>query len=390
MEAKSDMKNIHGVCHNPDFRKEWSQIEFELQCAKRLQINSIRFWLDKKEWKETSKQYLSNIQKFIALCFQYEITVMPILWNGNFITMFNELSDAEWDEERKYAQAVFDALAGEEGIFLWDIINEPMCNDYMGKAGKEETAARYQVLKEYARKLCEVFREIAPDVPITVGHEQAWHCESTVDLVDVISFHEYHCTRSEIKQSYEKAMEFSRNNGNKPVLNTETGCIGRANPYEIELEMCNKYNIGWYLFNLVCEGSWGDIHGLIYPDGTIRDPAVIAAMFGFFRKRSADRILPAPNRERHANKAVEKVKEVLQVEEESQFVNKKITTDEILEAAEYCVNILEACELVPMYEPPSVRIACWRETEEAKRDVQAIRKFAYEMAKLLQEKCLIL
>lgn len=390
MGVKSDMKNIHGVCHNPDFRKEWSQIEFELQCAKRLQINSIRFWLDKKEWKETGKQYLSNIQKFIALCFQYEITVMPILWNGNFITMFNELSDAEWDEERKYAQAVFDALAGEEGIFLWDIINEPMCNDYMGKAGKEETAARYQVLKEYARKLCEVFREIAPDVPITVGHEQAWHCESTVDLVDVISFHEYHCTRSEIKQSYEKAMEFSRNNGNKPVLNTETGCIGRANPYEIELEMCNKYNIGWYLFNLVCEGSWGDIHGLIYPDGTIRDPAVIAAMFGFFRKRSADRILPAPNRERHANKAVEKVKEVLQVEEESQFVNKKITTDEILEAAEYCVNILEACELVPMYEPPSVRIACWRETEEAKRDVQAIRKFAYEMAKLLQEKCLIL
>ncbi|MEJ2147381.1 MAG: hypothetical protein P8020_19845 [Acidobacteriota bacterium] len=29
------------------------------------------------------------------------------------------------------------------------------------------------------------------------------------------------------------------------------------------------------------QGYWGEIHGLFYPDGTIRDPATIAAiMFG--------------------------------------------------------------------------------------------------------------
>lgn len=390
MNLKIDMKDVRGVCHNPDFRKEWCQMEFELQCAKRLQINSVRFWLEEKVWKENAVEYLSNIRKFISLCWKYEISVMPILWNGNFITDFIELDDEEWEEKKRYVKDVFDTLSGEEGILMWDIINEPMCNDYLGKAKPEEYEARYEVMKRYARTLCIIFRDIAPDVPITVGHEQVQHCTSTIDLVDVISFHEYNCTRKEINRSYETAMELSRCSGNKPVLNTETGCIGRANPYDIELEMCGQYQVGWYLFNLVCEGSWGDIHGLIYPDGTIRDPAVIAALYGFFRNRTAGRILPAPNRECHANIAIEKVKNILKVEEESQFVNKKVATEEILEAAEYCVNILEACELVPMYNLPSARIACWRTMKEEERNIQEIKQFAYDMAKLLQEKCLIM
>lgn len=99
---------------------------------------------------------------------------------------------------------------------------------------------------------------------------------------------------------------------------------------------------------------------MVYPNGTIRD------------------------------QAIERVKAVLKIEEESQFVNKKVTTEEILEAAEYCVNILEACELVPMYDLPSARIACWRSMKEKDRNPQEIKQFAYDMVKLLQEKCLIL
>lgn len=390
MKLLIDTKNIRGVCHNPDFKKEWSQMEFELQCAKRLQINSVRFWLDKEAWKENSIEYLSNIKRFVALCWKYDISVMPILWNGNYISEFVLPSDSEWENENRYAKEVYDTLSGEPGVLMWDIINEPMCNEYLGKARSEEYERRYKELQIYARALCKIFRRIAPDVPITVGHEQVEHCESTIDLVDVISFHEYHCTRKEIRNSYLKVAELSERCGNKPILNTETGCIGRANPYDIELEMCTEYQIGWYLFNLVCEQPWGDMHGLIYPDGTIRDATVIAALFGFFRNRTQNRILPAPNRERHANKAIEQVKAVLKTEEESQFVNKKVTTDEILEAAEYCVNILESCELVPMCELPSATIECWRAMKEEDRNEHEIRHFAYDMAKILQEKCYIL
>lgn len=390
MQLKMNTKNIRGVCHNPDFNKEWSQIEYELQCAERLRINSVRFWMDEGEWRNNPTGYLADIKRFISLCWKYRITVMPILWNGNFITVFTEPSREEWKAKKMYAKEVIRALSDEEGILMWDVINEPMCNDYMRKAEPQEYEARYEELKRYARNLCGILKDIVPDAPITVGHEQVQHCRTTVDLVDAISFHEYHCTRKEITQSYEMAIELSECNGNKPLINTETGCIGRANPYDIELEMCGKYQIGWYLFNLVSEGIWGDIHGLIYPDGTIRDPAIIAALFGFFRNRTAERILPNPNKEGHVYKAIEGVSNILKIEEESLFMNKTVTTGEILEAAEYCVNILEACELVPMYDSPSARITCWRAMKEDERNVQEIREFAYSMAKILKEKCFIL
>ena len=62
------------------------------------------------------------------------------------------------------------------------------------------------------------------------------------------------------------------------------------------------------------------------------------------------------------------------------------TAQEVLEAAEFCANLLEACELVPMYDPPTARIARIRKAG----DEREARKLAYELAVLLQEKCLLL
>ena len=145
------------------------------------------------------------------------------------------------------------------------------------------------------------------------------------------------------------AEKLAMEHGGKPILNTETGCVGRANPYDAEIELAAKHHVGWYLFNLVSEGFWGDIHGLVYPDGTIRDPATIAALFGFFRNRSESRILANPNKECHAYRAVQAVEDALRVEPTTLFLSRKKTTDDILEAAEYCVNLLEAAEMVPMW-----------------------------------------
>ena len=76
------------------------------------------------------------------------------------------------------------------------------------------------------------------------------------------------------------------------------------------------------------------------------------------------------------------------VEPTTLFLSRKKTTDDILEAAEYCVNLLEAAEMVPMWDAPSARIACWRRQPEEERDVQAIKRFAYEMAQLVRKNCL--
>ena len=44
-----------------------------------------------------------------------------------------------------------------------------------------------------------------------------------------------------------RAIELSEKYG-KPVINNQTGRPRRSNPYDVAVEMANKYHIGWYLF----------------------------------------------------------------------------------------------------------------------------------------------
>ncbi|MGI5895524.1 MAG: cellulase family glycosylhydrolase [Oscillospiraceae bacterium] len=390
MKLRNDYSDIRGVCHYPDASKSKEQVERELGYAERLQINSIRFWLRQEEWEADADGYFELVLDFIRRCNTHGISVMPIFWNGNSIASFTTPTEAEWKNMEEYAAAVMDALKGEPNILMWDVMNEPYCNDYIRKCPDPALLPeRMEHLQKLVRRMCGIIRGLDPDGVLTVGHELISHCESTVDLIDVISFHDYLKTRAEIEAVYTAAEQLSQKTG-KPLLNTETGCIGRSNPYDLELEICSSHKVGWYLFQLMVEGSWGDIHGIVYPDGTIRDPAIVAAMFGFYRKHTPGRMRANPNKEGYVYGAVEAVEQVLRVEETALFQSKRKTTDDILEAAERCVNILESNELVPMWNPPSAQIADWRAQPEAERDLFAIKKFAYDMAKLLRESCLIL
>ena len=393
MKPLKDYSFIRGVCHNPTLgltKKELEErLDRELGYCRKLNLNSIRFWLVPEEYDKNPRGYLDIIESFIKKCNEFDITVMPILWNGNFITDFEDPSEEWYEKAAIYAGDVIGRFKDEPNILMWDVINEPMCNDYMNHSPAEEYDERFEKIKKYIRRLFTIVKELDRENCLTVGHEQVRHCLSTDDLVDVICYHDYLGTRREIEGAIFDA-ERLRDKWNKPILNTETGCVGRANPYEIELELAQKHRVGWYVFNLISEGFWGDIHGLVYPDGTIRDPAVIAALFGFFRNREGGRIPVNANKEGHADRAVKRVVDVLRVEPTTLFMSRDKTTEEILEAAEYCVNILEGAEMVPMWNPPSARIEAFRRIPEEKRDVYEIREFAYSMAKLLKEKCHIL
>ena len=151
--------------------------------------------------------------------------------------------------------------------------------------------------------------------------------------------------------------------------------------------ICQKHKVGWYLFCLVAESFWGDIHGVIYPDGTVRDPSIVAAMLGFFRNRDVNAQPYYANKEGFGFTAVEAVREALDTHQVALFHAKKKTTDDILEAAEKCANLLEAAQLVSMDNPPSAKLLYFRSLPEEKRNLQEIRKFAYELAELVKEKC---
>jgi hypothetical protein len=50
--------------------------------------------------------------------------------------------------------------------------------------------------------------------------------------------------------------------------------------------------VGYYLWELmiVWDGTrgWGNVHGIFYPDGTIRDPSIPMAVMGIFRNRGPE------------------------------------------------------------------------------------------------------
>ena len=78
----------------------------------------------------------------------------------------------------------------------------------------------------------------------------------TAPLVDVLIFHDYSATRGRMNRIYDYAEKMSKKYG-KPLLNNETGCLCRANPYDMTLEILEERKIGWYLFELtIGEDMW--------------------------------------------------------------------------------------------------------------------------------------
>jgi hypothetical protein len=380
-----DYSFIRGVNHG--MQGDQATLERDLGYAKRLNLNSTRIWLSLGAYERDPQAYINRLRNYIRTSHKLGFSTMPILFNGNNLNPdtlkpeFRPRGDA-------YAKAIVEAIMGEPGLLMWDIMNEPFTNPYYERATGDEKKEREAEITAFVRYNLSYIRKLDPVNAITVGYTFSREMEPTADLVDVLSFHDYTNTRASVEGVYRIAEGVSKKFG-KPMLNTETGCIARGNPYDLVLEIAEKHKTGWYLFNLMIQGYWGEIHGLFYPDGTVRDPAIVAAVMGFYRNRNLDTILkPVPNREGHANRAIRAIEEALR-DNPSDFNYSRTPTDRVLDAAEAAANLLEAAEMVPMYVPPTAQIRFWREQPAEKRDRDAIRAFAYELGLTLKKYCLL-
>jgi hypothetical protein len=384
----SDYSFVRGVCYPGGWRNDQAIIERDLGYAQRLQLNSTRVWLSYRAYQQNPDAFIKAIQNYVRTAQRLGISTMPVLWNGNGLNP-DTLKENVRPEGEAYIKAVVEALKNEKGLLMWDIMNEPLWNDYYNHAAEEEKPKRAAEIGEFVRHYIKYVKQLDPVNAVTVGYAFSKELEQSADLVDVLSFHDYLGTRQRVENSYQLAEEVSRKYGNKPMLNSEMACIARANPYDMALEICSRHHMGWYVFELMIAGYWGEVHGLVYPDGTIRDPSIIAALLGFYRNRDLKTSLrPNPNREGGVTRALAELEAALK-DEPSVFGYKKTSTDKILEAAEYCANFLESAEMVPMYEPPTARIKFWREQPEEQRDRNAIRAFAYELGLTLKRQCRI-
>ncbi len=176
--------------------------------------------------------------------------------------------------------------------------------------------------------------------------------EENADVVDVLSFHDYSPTREEIRSNITAAVTFAAK-VNKPVINTEIGCTARANPYDMIIEEYSKAHVGFYVWELMITKYWGNVHGIFYPDGTIRDPSIPAAMLGLYRNRTTNAVEEFPDREGWVTRTVTDGRKWLD--------DTNASYAEGLRLAEIAANILEANELVPMRDLPTRRVVLLRE-----------------------------
>jgi hypothetical protein len=380
-----DYSFIRGV--NYGMNGDQAVIERDLGYAKRINLNSTRIWLSYQGYEKDPQGFIDRLRNYIRTSKRMGFSTMPILWNGNSLNPdtlkpeFRARGDA-------YVKAIVEAIKDEPGLLMWDIMNEPVTNDYVMKATGDEKKQHIDEITGFVRYYLTYVRKLDPVNALTVGYEFSSQLDVAADLEDVISFHDYMPMRSSIEAAYRTAEDISKKYG-KPTLNTETACIARANPYDVVLQIAEEHKTGWYLFNLIIQGYWGEVHGLFYPDGTIRDPAIIAAIMGFYRNRDLNTIVkPVPNREGHAVLALKAIEAAL-TDDPNTFRHSKTSTDKMLDAAEYAANLLEAAEMVPMYVPPSAKIRFWREQPPEKRDRDAIRAFTYDLGLTLKKQCLL-
>jgi len=381
-----DCSKIRGVCYGicPE-----ATVRRELAYGTRVGLNTVRFWLSRIAYAKAGDRYIKQVVDFVRVCHSCGYKSMPILFNGNGLDP-KSIQPEAYAAADSFTEAIMKALKDEPGLLMFDMMNEPLCNPWMSNATGDVRKVRAETTWAFLRREIDVARKSAPNCLFTVGYTTAYEIEqTTAERLDVISFHDYSASRAAGRRNYAKAAEWGRKLG-KQVLQTETGCLARANSYEMALQLCQEYKMGWVLFNLIIDGRCFDEHGIFYPDGTIRDAGTIAAMFGCFRNRgeTCAVIPPNPNREGQADRALKLIRTALDDNTKaSTFANRKMDKKPLLDACEVAANLLEACELVPMCDLPTTKIAAFRKDPNA--DLWEIRKFAYSLALRLKEVCQI-
>src|SRR5277367_1204946 len=257
----------------------------DMDYAKRLNLNQVRVFLGYSAYLTNKPAFRSNLVDFIRVCHARGIGVMVVVpypreWSTN---------QADWPQAKEFAADLVNTIGNgkEPGLAFWDVHNEP-------------GFPRIQ----FARHMASVFRELDKVTPITIGCTTEGEMEATGgDLVDVLCYHDYSSTRHQIDERITRAKQYAASLG-KQVMNTEIGCIARSNPYDVTLEEYEKSGMGWYIWELMITGQWGNVHGVFYADGTVRDPSIVAALLGFFRNRGTNVIPEVPDREGRVTAAV--------------------------------------------------------------------------------------
>lgn len=432
MKKTVDYQKLRGFNYTqPDAANDrvfWAEyhhdiVDRDMGYAERLHLNSARIFLSYDFYKENPDRFLANVKDFVQTAWKHGISTNPIIfmgfrfredelpWSGFMLEaglkpIYKTLEDPScWYIGEKYFDDLYEAIGHEEGLLFWDIANEPgytdnfvtwydeepsYVQDYQERPNMELLRYRQEKTWEIVRHFCRYVKSKDQEHDIGVGNIFIFETEPsrTTELVDVIVFHDYFPTRKRMRDALEYAKKMGEKYG-KPVLDNEMCCLARANPYDMSIEMHDEYQIGWYLFELMIgKDMWSRVHGVVYPDGTVRDPSIVAAIGGFFRNRSETAIRSDVNQEDYVKRVSILAERTLHAARQNKGSDHSQDVENLLEVCEYAANLLEAGELVPMAYPPTAKIAAYRRQKNV--DAMEIEDYLTELMGTLKKACHII
>ena len=296
-----DYSDMRGFNYNPISAKngddKWisynhAEIDRDMGYAQRMKLNAVRMFLSYKAWTADRAGYDAKLKDFTRTAFAHHIGVMFVVVGGPQGMMPGLFEESAKPKLREYAQDLVRSVGSEPGLSMWDAANEP---DWVHPPAALPNTDQPQRIK-VARFMAAALKEFDHDTPVTIGCMMLDCTGQTADVVDVLSHHDYSQTRAQIDADIVRAQKMAAEL-KKPAINSEMACVGRANPYDIELEEHNKYHMGWMIWELMIAQYWGNVHGILYANGTVRDPSIVAALFGFYRNRGRDIVMEQSDRE---------------------------------------------------------------------------------------------
>jgi hypothetical protein len=386
-------------------------VERDMGYAQRLHLNSARIFLTYSTYMKEPEKFLADVKDFVKTAWKHGVSTNPIIYHGfRFIPedfqkrpqtnerlhpLAKTITDPSlWVLGEKYFDDLLKTIGEEPGLLFWDISNEPGYTDnfvtwydeepefiqeFRDKPDMAVLRERQEAVWKIVRHFCKYVKQKDPNHDLGVGNIFIFETEAsgTADLVDVIIFHDYSSTKNQMRAIYEMAISLGEKY-NKPVLNNETACLCRANPYDRSIEMAEEYGVGWYIFELMIgEDGWNRVHGVVYPDGSIRDPSVVAALFGFYRNRGEMILRADINQENAVAKLTARANRLLEATRRPNRRDHSNDAGEILELCDCAANLLEAGELTAMNYPPSAIVETYRRRNDCNVDEMKDRLFEW-------------
>lgn len=335
---------------------------FDMDLAQKLNLNQARVFVNYQVYQEIGEKLGPILKHFFKECAKRGIGVTPVVGGGAWSRDPSQRNLAD-----EWAAFLVNTLKDEPNLAMWDVHNEP---DYVFN---EE---RKQMNYANCKYMSELFHKLDPNTPVTIGCATVQGMKDLAEYVDVLQFHDYSDTREGIRKSIKEAEAFAKD-VKKPVFNGELGCIARANPYDVTLQEHMEAGMGWCIWELmIVRKGWGNVHGVFYEDGTVRDPSIAAAIMGFFRNRDNIR-LEEPDAESKITKtlaAIDEWKAAGSADFEKGIYN-----------AEVAANLIESAQLAPMHIAPLYEVNEVRKSGDIKELGALVDKFVETLKPYMKE-----